>query len=79
MYLSFGNAHTFFSVFTNQSTSFSSEFCFHAVGFLLCSKTHLQATSIASFKWHLAVNKTHIFALSLSGISASISEAGVRS
>lgn len=40
---------------------------------------YLQATSIASFKWHLAVNETHILPLSSSGICTSISEAGVRS
>lgn len=34
---------------------------------------------MASFKWHLAVNDTHILPLSSSGICASISEAGVRS
>lgn len=59
IYLSSGNAQAFLKYFPNRSAGFLSEFCFHAVGFLLCSKRHLQATSIASFKWHLAVNETY--------------------
>lgn len=78
MYFSFGNARNFLKYLLIRAQAFKSEFRFHAAGFLLCSKTHLQATSIASFKWHLAVNETHILPFSSSGICASVSEAGVR-
>lgn len=47
--------------------------------FYALKKTYLQATSMASFKWHLAVNETRFLPLSLPGICASISEAVVRS
>ena len=47
-----------FEVFPNQHTGFLSGFCSRALDYLLCfKKIYLQATSMVSFKWHLAVNE----------------------
>lgn len=37
----------------------ASEFCSCALDYRLCFKKYLQAPSLASFKWHLAMNETN--------------------